>query len=307
MTNHTHHHSSHTSRFAGSFREALLVVLVGALAFVAIYVSTDTNTAFGLLTQPVYADFVPVKVVFHSDVLLSEPFLELQLVNRNPSTQQVSGSIFDPTNPPPVTDLTALNTRIGSEVIVYWTLPAQVKTVNVYRANTTKGEAEVRVAENLAAEQYVDTTVVDGEVYVYRVITTVVDGEKIYESTATAPKTAVTPSDGIPPQAPTAVRVEQVDAVDGGLGLRITWTNPTAKDLAVLVIHRSTQLGSRGQKVASVPARDPAEYIDTEAPKNTPVYYTVVAYDNAGNASSDDFQMPLAGNSSPFTPIGATQ
>lgn len=301
--NNTHTHRHVRRHSAISLREVLLVLLVALLGGVTLYVSNDSNTAFGLLNQPVYADFVPVRITFRTDTLLSQPFLELNVVDRNKSATQVSGDDFDTSNPPAVTNVSAFNTRVGGEVMVYWTFPDHVTTVNVYRKNPT-GKEE-KIATNVTDNFYRDTNVENTVVYTYRVVSTVVDGDSVIESTADASEVTAVPTDTIAPQAPTDISVLQIDSA-GGKGLHITWVNPTEEDVESIVVYRSVQYGTRGEQVATIPVTDPSEYNDTDAPTNTTVYYTVVAVDAAGNASSDDFQMPLPGNDSPFTPIGLT-
>ena len=307
-TKQRHRHTS-GRHAAVSAREVLLVLLIAVLGGIGIYVSTDTNTAFGLLTQPVYADFVPVQITFRSGALLSQPFLELNVVNRNKPTTQVAGDDFDTANPPAVTGLVALNTRIGGEVMVYWTFPAHVTNANVYRSDTTTN-TETQIATALSANYYQDEHLENGTIYTYRVVSTVLngtgDGTDGVESQSIAPTAVVTPNDTIAPEPPTEVTVIQIDAA-GGEGLHIAWTNPLQPDLDHIVVYRSAQFGSRGEQVASIAATDPAVYADATAPTNTSVYYTVVAYDAAGNASADDFQTPLPGNDSPFTPFGVSQ
>jgi hypothetical protein len=201
--------------------------------------------------------------------------------------------------------LAALNTRVGGEVMVYWIFPDGVSTANVYRKEVATG-TETQVATNVSTNYYQDENLENGTAYSYRVVSTVVNGTDTAESTATALTATVTPNDSIAPQPPSNITVSQIDE-NGGKGLRVEWTNPTEQDVDQVIVYRSEQFGTRGTQVATVPVTEPATIDDTEAPANTVVYYTVVAYDTAGNASSDDFQTPLPGNPSPFTPIADTQ
>jgi hypothetical protein len=124
---------------------------------------------------------------------------------------------------------------------------------------------------------------------------------------AVAPSAVAVSADVIAPSAPANVVVSltEVTAEDGTVipALRITWTDPLEEDVAGFVLYRSTQFGTRGDSLGELVTGNP-EYIDTTAPRNTPVYYTLVSRDLAGNMSSDDFQSPVPGNLSPFTPFG---
>jgi fibronectin type 3 domain-containing protein len=302
-SSHINHHTKHTWRSLALVRESVLIFCVAILAGVAIYTSRSDNTAFGLLSQPVYADFIPVDIAFRDEVLLSQPFLELDVVDRDTSATQVEAQLFDSTNSPAVTDLTALNTRVGGEVMVYWAFPEGVAMANVYRSSV--GSEETLLGARVAEPLFFDDQVENGEAYTYRVVSVVVDDTdttKEFES-STSLEVVVTPVDLIAPHAPTDVRVATVDT-DDGPALRIAWTNPPEKDTASLSIFRSTQFGTRGVFVGSVNVADDPVYTDATAPKNTDVYYTVVSYDEAGNSSSGDFQSPLPGNAFPFTPFG---
>jgi hypothetical protein len=163
-----HRHSLRTKALI-SLREWLLIVLVALLASVAIYTARDTNTAFGLLTQPVYADFVPVEITFREDVLFSESFFELDLQDRDLSAEQTKAVLFDTTNPPSITNLHVFNTRVGGEVMLYWSFPDGVTAASVYRTLQETGK-EARIAESVTDSFVVDTEVTNRKAYTYRVV-----------------------------------------------------------------------------------------------------------------------------------------
>ncbi len=297
-----HHHAARRLHSNLRFREVVLIILVGTLGAVAIYTSRDNNTAFGLLNQPVYADFVPVEITFRDDTLLSTSFLELDLPTTIDSATQVRAQLFDVTNPPEVQSFSALNTRVGGEVLLYWELPEGVSAVNIYRL-AGEGTTEEQIAKQWSDTVFVDDALSQDTLYTYRITATVTDATTgiAYESQASQ-TASVLPEDRIPPLSPNEISISSV-SVNGKAALRILWTYPSDDDIAAVRIFRSTYFGTRGEQIAQV-EYPKAEYFDTTAPANTTVYYTLVAVDEAGNASSADFQSPLPGNASPFTPFG---
>ncbi|MFC1597915.1 fibronectin type III domain-containing protein [Patescibacteria group bacterium] len=289
-------------------KEVAFIGLIGMVAALSMYTARDDHSAFGLLTpsQIAYAQQMPVITSFRSGVLVEEPFLELEMYPQPKGEQQVAATLLDPKNPPPVEKLEAYNTRVGDEVSLFWTRPASVLTVDIYRAEVDEEArpeelaAEELVAENVADLVYLDTTVKDDVAYQYRVVSvSQVDGIKY--SATNSPAVEVTPSDEIPPQMPTNVLA--TSTANGASGLTITWTNPTEEDFDHVKIFRSAQYGERGEKIAEVSQAKPTQYLDSTVKANQVYYYSVVAYDTAGNGSSDAFQMPEVGNEYPFTPI----
>lgn len=331
-----------------TIKELLLVALVAILAGLSIYISQDNHTSFGLLSQVAYADVIPVITSFRTGVLTDERLLDLQIRSPYKSYDQVEGFVQNPSDPPPLESFTALNTRVGGEIGLYWTLPDTTLldnvAVNVYRKLADESDLkEQLVVERSTETAFVDGTVKNGSVYMYRAVTVAKDEkkQKDYESKESLIVTVV-PSDQIPPQAPTEVTVlPVVGSTDGQNGLMVEWTNPTDEDFDHSEIYRSTVFGDRGDllvriertenttfvdpsvkpgdrkeytvltfvseeatpSITTVDAADSTHYLDQSVLPNVHYYYTIVAYDDAGNSSSDDFQVPAAGNDSPFEPL----
>lgn len=283
-------------------KEVLLLSLVGLVAALALYTSNDASTSFGLLNHPAVASQLPVITSFREQVLVERPVLELNVVQQPDAATQVSARLFDPTVPPPVEHLTALNTRIGGEVALFWELPPWITQVNVYR---NAGDAEELIAQHLEAETYIDTEVTNGETYTYRVASVTEEGGTEY-LTANAPTATVTPADVIPPMPPLAVTAV-TSHESGGAGVLVSWTNPTDPDFDQVVLYRSEQFGRRGDRIGTVAADDPARFLDENATPNVQYFYTVIAVDRSGNESGGDLGIPPAGNAQPFTPFESVE
>lgn len=280
-------------------REVLLLVLLAILAGLSMYVARTDTTAFGLLTKPIQQDFVPVVLNFHTEVLDSTPLLELRIdAGKESSATQVQSELINPSVPPAPLTIDVANARTGAEVVVTWTLPESSLTLlsNVYRSGDTEGTEQL-IAEHITATSWKDTTVVEGETYTYRIASAVADGDTWYESEESV-KATVTALDTIAPAAPTNVLVQPIVNTEGKDVLEVTWIHP--EDAAEVRVYRSAVHGSRGELVATVLITQSAEYLDNEAPDNTPVWYTLVSVDAAGNTSSEDFALPMPGNANPF-------
>ncbi len=291
-------------------KEVTLLVLVGVVAGLSMYVARDDSTALGLLPgRPALADQLPVIRQFRTSVLVSEPFLELDIRESANPASQVEGRLFDPTDPPPVTDLNVLNTRIGNEVALFWSMPEDILRVSIYRTELTDVDEETQkkrntegelIAEDVTGNSYIDDTVEDGVVYQYEVVSQYDYKGKVYLGSGVVE--TVIPSDEVPPAAPTNVIVRSRNEGKEA-ALEVLWVHPTAEDFDLVRVYRSSTYGNRGEEVAVVRSGQTGAYLDTEVDPNERYYYTVVAYDEAGNASSIDFQAPAPGNTAPFEPF----
>jgi hypothetical protein len=287
-------------------RESVFLALAGLVAGLSIVIANDQQTAFGLIRPVALAQQIPTVSNFRTDVLVSEPFLDLDLYPQPKSETQFEGLLFNPKVPPPVRDLAAYNTRIGNEVGLFWTLPEGVAMVNIYRqvAGAAAG-TEVQVAHRHEGQHFIDYEIEDKVRYQYRVAAVSLVDDTEYE--AAQPVTAlVTAIDEVPPGLPTDVVIAPVIAAQE-TGLLLTWTNPPDEDLARIHLYRSTEFGSRGQEIAVIAIGQPMEYLDTTAAANAPYFYTIVAEDTTGNRSSDDFQLPPAGKDQPFEPFSVEE
>ncbi|MFH1426236.1 MAG: hypothetical protein ABIG66_02270 [Candidatus Kerfeldbacteria bacterium] len=283
-------------------REVIFIMLVAVVGGLAVYTSRDDHSAFGLFNRPAYAQEMPAIISFRSDVLTGEAFLELELYPQAVSAEQVEATLADPKTPPPVSDLTVLNTRVGDEVALFWTRPEFVQMVNIYRATIDGSTVKDRklIAEGFSGLEYIDDTVQNRVRYEYSVVSVNEVGGKTYAS-ADSPSVLITPTDEIPPSPPRNVGITPV-LESQKTGLLLTWELSGEEDVDLVRLYRSTSYGNRGEELAAIKKKAPQEYFDAVDPNKT-YYYTVVSVDASGNSSSDDFQMPTAGNSLPFTPF----
>ncbi|MBI2411540.1 MAG: hypothetical protein HYV32_06640 [Candidatus Kerfeldbacteria bacterium] len=295
---------NHKRHWLPSFtaKEWTLISLILVLAGLAIYTTRYNQSAFGLITSE---DTTTGRVVsdFPTDTLLHEQVLALD-VHAVPQTQpQVEATFLHSQHPAPVTHLTAFNTRIGGEAVLFWTRPDGVESVNIYRSTTHANipTADELVATHIIEESFLDTGLDNAQTYTYRVVSVNTFNEIEYTSD-TAPTVSVIPADTIPPLAPTDIIITSTQS-DNQYGVHIQWVNPTVVDFDHLNIFRSTTYGIRGEQIATVKQSEIPAFTDTSAVPNAHYYYTLVAVDASGNPSSDAFSMPIPGNTEPFTPI----
>lgn len=288
-----------------TLKEVLLVLLVGTLAALAIFTAQDDYSSLSLVSPTVYADELPVVVRFSTTPLLSEQFLDLNGIPTTGEYEQVEGLLRNPKQPPAIEKLSAINTRIGDEVRIFWTYPETVTQVNLYRKEIGgKINSEELLVEATTETSYIDTDVENGKSYEYRAESVIIVDNQTYTA-RTSPSITVAVSDTVAPGAPTNVTVTPVLAhtETGKAGLQINWKNPLDSDLAYIEVYRSSYFGARGQKMATLTASDETVFFDESALPNVEYYYTVVAYDTVGNGSSSDFQIAAPGNPNPFRPL----
>lgn len=306
-----------------------MVTLVGALAALAIYSRREDAVAFGLV--PASATTTPVITSFRTGIFAEKSLLQLNILGAQSQSAAVASAsqaevvTFNPQTPPPVQEPRALNTNLGGEIALFWHMPVGasgeelVKTVNIYRQ---KGEWQLgveatMVAAKLAATSYTDNTVEEGKSYSYKIVSVVEHGGEDYEAMDTEIVMA-TAADTVAPTTPSNVMVVNMDSdaqgASAGTVVKVSWENPLQKDFDHVAIFRSTQYGVRGAAIkifdsinktneAKALVAAPTEYLDQNVQPNTTYYYTIVAYDAAGNASAGDFSIPTPGNLQPFVPI----
>lgn len=294
--------SHHQPESYGLFIKKLVILgCISVIAALSIYVARDDHASFGLFHREALAQEIPTIINFRPAVLTSEPFLEADLYPQQKPVSQVEAHFTDLTVPPPVEDFVALNTRTGGEVALFWNRPEVVQAVDIYRTeiDITQQSTAQKIAEGVTEASYIDSDVQNRKRYQYRAVAVNTVNDKRYTS-EDSPTALITPTDEVPPSPPTAVTVTMTET---GNGLLVRWTSPMEDDFDHLLIYRSDVFGDRGSQVARILKASPEEYLDETVEPNTTYYYTVVAVDTSGNTSSDDFQLPAAGNEQPFTPI----
>lgn len=295
---------NHKRHWLPSFtaKEWTLISLILVLAGLALYTARYNESAFGLIDSE---DTTTGRVVssFPTETLSDEQVLALDL-DAVPQTQtQVETTFLNRTHPAPVAGLAAFNTRVGGEVVLFWSRPDGVESVNIYRSTTNANtpSADELVAAHMTEESFLDTGLENARTYTYRVVSVNTFNEKEYTSD-TAPTVTVVPADTIPPLAPTNVVITSTQN-DNQNGVHIEWVNPTAVDFDQVMIFRSFTYGIRGEQIGTVKQNETPAFTDTSAIPNMHYYYTLVAVDTSGNPSSDAFSIPIPGNTEPFTPI----
>lgn len=284
-------------------KEIILLLLVVLLIGLVIYNRTQQD-AFGLLSseQQQQNQLIqkPVITDFNTEIFIAPETIGLHALEASgEQTPQVSGTVVDPTVPAPVEDVDALNTHVGNEVLLQWVRPASVDAVRVYRSST-KEEGEQVVVDASTNLSFIDTDLENDTQYTYRFVSlNTIDGEEYLATDS--PIATVTPADTIAPSMPQQLTVESTDETGtGDKGLEISWIRSNDEDADHVTIYRSMIQNIQGVEIASIQQDEPPRYIDTDIEPNVPYYYTVIAYDTAGNASGSTVVLPQQGNSNPF-------
>lgn len=191
-------------------KDLSLVALVALLAWLVIYASDDSHTAFGLRAAPAYSQSTqPPTVTVPTDIVLTQQFFELNnsLAPVTPGIEPTEAVLRDPDTPPPVEEFSVVDTNVGREIAVFWHVPEGAEAVRITRSLLAGGEKEVIVERATVddASEYIDHAVENGKAYRYEAVT-LIGSEQSTVITAQA-----TPSDTVPPSPPTDVTVTQID------------------------------------------------------------------------------------------------
>lgn len=180
--------------------------------------------------------------------------------------------------PPPPLNASGSDTGRGREVKITWARPTLglVLDYNIYRS-TRENSLGTKVGNKVAGEEFTDKAVQDGVKYFYRV--KAVDQDNV-ESEASV-QISVTPTDAIPPGAPTNVSVKTT--AKGGK-VTLSWNSAAGESAFSFQIFRSTLSGTLGNKMAVTSRRS---YTESGLTAGISFYYTVRAMDKAGNVSAD--------------------
>lgn len=178
------------------------------------------------------------------------------------------------------------NENDGSIEII-WNTDLQFSTYNVERSEDKKTYKRMNDAplltlksagaDSLNLDSYIDTTIINYKPYTYRVYAMTVFADEILLGEITAMG-----RDRTPPEQPFVLQPSHIDENK----VRISWqmANPPAKDLAGFYVGRDSLIDGKYNYIHKNPLpKDAREFIDTTFSKFSYNFYTVFAFDTAGN------------------------
>lgn len=181
------------------------------------------------------------------------------------------------------------NENDGS-IEVFWDTDIQFSTYNVERSEDKKTFKRLNdsplltlksaASDSLNQDSFIDTTIINYKPYTYRVYAMTVFADEILLGEITAMG-----RDRTPPEQPYVSQPAHIDENK----VRITWqmANPTANDLAGFYVGRDSVIDGKYNYIHKTPlSKDTREFIDTTFSKNNYNFYTVFAFDTAGNFNS---------------------
>jgi lysophospholipase L1-like esterase len=196
--------------------------------------------------------------------------------------------VFAPAStPPPATPANLTATSVAtSRIDLAWNDVATETGYRVERsANGTSGWAQVgTTGQNVTS--YSDTGLTSATTYFYRVIATNAGGDSP-PSAVTSARTAAA-ADTTPPTAPTNLKAASAKAK-----VNLSWTGSTdagGSGLAGYDVWRSTSSNGTFVKIGTTPASS-TSYSDNTVSSGVSYWYFVVAFDGAGNRSSNSNQL----------------
>ncbi|AFH49853.1 Hypothetical protein IALB_2148 [Ignavibacterium album JCM 16511] len=181
------------------------------------------------------------------------------------------------------------NENDGSIEII-WDIDNQFSTYNVERSEDKKTFKRLNdsplltlksaQADSSNKDSYIDTTIVNYKPYTYRVYAMTVFADEILLGEITAMG-----RDRTPPEQPYVPQPSHIEENK----IKITWqmADPPAADLAGFYIGRDSLIDGKYNYITKTPLpKTSREFIDTTFSKNNYNFYTVFAFDTAGNSSS---------------------
>jgi hypothetical protein len=136
------------------------------------------------------------------------------------------------------------------------------------------GKGYQAMGKPIAGTQYVDSKVINGQKYFYKIQSVLVIEGNIVGG-GTSREVGVMPVDLTPPLPPASVTVI---AVEGGN--RIYWEKSKASDVAGYRIYRR-EANKKKPELIGEAGTSAVSFLDTHVPPNIRVYYSVTAFDNA--------------------------
>ena len=190
----------------------------------------------------------------------------------------------------PPTQLAAV--PASGQVTLGWTAPKGAQTFNIYRGTTAGGESSTALASGVSGTTYVDSAVVNGTAYYYKVSAVDSGGESVHSAEASA--TPVAATFAAPP--PTGMSAAPSDRT-----VTLTWK--AAPEAISYNVYRGTASGGEVLVQSGVSG---LSFADTGLTNGVTYYYQVTAVNAVGEGirSSEVSAVPVV--VVPQTPINVT-
>ena len=215
-----------------------------------------------------------------------------------------SAQAADTTPPGPVTALTA--TPTASTVQLTWTNPTATDLAGVMIRRATGKTAPSRTSGTLVANlttptaTYTDSGLAAGTTYTYSLFA--YDAVPNYATRTTKRITTATTADTTPPGPVTALTATPTAST-----VQLTWTNPTATDLAGVMIRRATGKTAPSRTSGTLVANlttPTATYTDSGLAAGTTYTYSLFAYDAVPNYATRTTKRITTATTADTTPPG---
>ncbi|MDR3570959.1 MAG: hypothetical protein P4L81_02030, partial [Candidatus Pacebacteria bacterium] len=193
------------------------------------------------------------------------------------STSGTSNDLSITTLPTTPTNLTA--TAVSQAISLTWTASVGAVSYNIYRGTSSGGEAGVPIATGVTSTNYLDSTVMNGTTYYYRVTAVDSGGETDMSNEAHAVFALSVPT--------------KLSATAGNNQVALTWTGISGA--TSYNIYRGTSLGGEGSTPFATGITS-ANYTDSAVTSGTTYYYEVTAITSSGESlpSNEAYATPLA-------------
>gem|GEM_PF-2183031 len=187
--------------------------------------------------------------------------------------------------PPANLALTDLGT--GGSLSLRWDSVENTEHYKLYRGNQANGVYSIVVATGIKSETYIDTGLLKGTTYFYKVRSADNAGNVSDDSSMVSGYTT-----GVDTTVPTAVQGLEVSSTDDGGEIKVAWNASTADedDIAGYRVYYSSistsgpfELLAMEQYQADIASQD---FVHVSLVNGVTYYYTVTAYDTSGNEST---------------------
>jgi fibronectin type 3 domain-containing protein len=207
----------------------------------------------------------------------------------NESPQSDTVSHVSRVLPPVPEDIYVIPLSKGRALNISWTpiVDGSAELYKLYRSTDDATWSQIATIP-VGTEYYVDSGLVDGETYYYRVTSStrskiyqgaVFTGFWLYIESSNSSSVGGVPRDIMPPQAPIGLK-----ATNRSDGIHLTWTPSNDEDVVAYNIYRYLQSGTTGILVASNIRS--TNWTDTAVSLGETYYYSVTAVDDASQESA---------------------
>ncbi|UCE39148.1 MAG: right-handed parallel beta-helix repeat-containing protein [Thermoplasmata archaeon] len=223
-----------------------------------------------------------------------------EVPNTSPNSTDAYGQSIDDLPPSAPTGLTVITSPQGNTLNINWTPNPEFDVISyTLLVSTNNVTFDVEAVIPAGANNYTDTSLIDGKVYYYMIKAT----DEVPNYSLPSGVVSGVPSDSTAPSAPTGLTATYGPTSDS---LSLMWNQNSETDLAGYIIYRSATEG--GPYTLLYILGQVMEYVDMGLDSGVTYYYVITAFDEVPNNSpySSEANFTTKYTIPPSAPTGLT-